>query len=103
MSLQEAVAAPPQSVIAEAATLPLLEPEQAGLNNEVTQPAVQGYEYTRQDGTVEHAGNREEAIKLCPVLGKLATQDSEAANMLLDMASIGQSKMAEKAERPKPE
>ena len=104
MPLQEAVAATPQDVIVEAATMPLSEHEQTALSNEATQPTAQGYEYTRQDGTVEHAANREEAIKLCPVLGKLAVQDSEAANMLLDMASIGQAKMAaEKVERPKPE
>lgn len=65
--------------------------------------ATHGYEYRRQDGTVEHAPNREAAIRLCPVLGEMAMNDPEAANLLLDMASIGQDMMAEKAERAEPE
>lgn len=93
MPLHEAVATPPQEAIAETALALPVEPE----------TAAQSYEYTRQDGTVEHAANREEAIKLCPVLGKLAMNDPESANLLLDMASIGQAKMTEKAERPKSE
>jgi hypothetical protein len=100
---EDVVGEPPQGVMAEAATMLPAEPERPGVRDEAAQPAAQDYEYIRQDGTVEYAANREEAIKLCPVLGKLAVQDSEAANLLLDIASIGQAKLAEKAERPKPE
>jgi hypothetical protein len=68
-----------------------------------TAPAEpQGYEYIRQDGTVERAASAPDAIRLCPVLGKLAMKDPAAANLLLDMALLGQAKMAEKAEQTMP-
>ncbi len=104
MPLQEAVVTPSPGGMAEEVIVPPLEPEiTALLDNEAAQTAAQSYEYTRQDGTVEHAANRDEAIKLCPVLGKLATKDPEAANLLLEIAAIGQAKMTEKAEgKPEP-
>lgn len=87
-AVQELATEPPQEVVTEAANV---------------QQVTQSYEYTRQDGTVEHAASREEAIKLCPVLGNLAMKDPNAADLLLNMASVGQAKMAEKTERLKPE
>lgn len=104
MPLQEAVVAPSPGGMAEEDIVPPLEPEITTLiDNEAAPTTAQGYEYTRQDGTVEHAANRDEAIKLCPVLGKLATKDPETANLLLEIAAIGQAKMTEKAEsKPEP-
>lgn len=91
MPLHEAIE-PTRQAAVETVLNPPAEPERAR----------QGLEYTRRDGTVEYAANREEAIKLCPVLGKLAMNDPETANLLLDIASMGQAKMAEKDEPPKP-
>jgi len=76
--------------------------------DEAASATTQGYEYTRQDGTVERAANAQEAIKLCPVLGKLALKDPDAANLLLEMSALGQAKMkeqpekAERQEQPEP-
>lgn len=62
-----------------------------------------GYEYTRQDGTVERAANAAEAIKLCPVLGELALKDPESADLLLELSSLGQAKMNEQANNAAPQ
>lgn len=100
MPLQETVADPPQGAVTGAAAISPAGPEHtSALGNGV----VQGYEYRRQDGTVERAANREEAIKLCPVIGELAMRDAEAANLLLEMASIGQAEMSKKAGRSESE
>lgn|GEM_PF-5894029 len=73
----------------------------------LTQPSVQAqelivellvdseqrtYEYTHADGTVHHAENAESARAACPVLGKMAV---EQADLLLEVAALGQQKMAE--------
>lgn len=60
----------------------------------VTADIQEGLTYTRADGTTEQAANLEEAMKRCPVLGKMTL---EQANVLLELASIGQAKMAETA------
>lgn len=57
----------------------------------------QGMDYVRRDGTVEHAASREEALRLCPVLGQMALRDPEAANLFLDLAEMGRTKMDEEA------
>lgn len=79
-----------RAVVQEFATL---------LPDEAASVGDDGYEYTRQDGTVEHAATAEEAIKLCPVLGKLAINDPESANLLLEMSSLGNAKMKEQPEK----
>lgn len=58
------------------------------------------YEYTHADGTVHHAENVEVARAACPVLGKMAV---EKAELLLEVAAIGQQKMKEEQQKPKPE
>ena len=63
---------------------------------EVLPEADQGYNYTRADGTVEHAATAEEAMKLCPVLGKLSL---EQANVLLEIVAIGKERLAQDAPR----
>lgn len=50
--------------------------------------AQEGLSYQRSDGTVMHAENAETAIRLCPVLGKMALEDPEKANALLMLAEI---------------
>ena len=94
MANTESVSIPPQDSIIGADAASQLE---IG----IYEPA-QGYEYTRQDGTIEHAASLEDAFKLCPVLGKLAMTDPEAAKLLLEVASIGHAKMAEEAKRTEP-
>lgn len=59
---------------------------------------VQGFEYTHGDGSVHHAETAEQARAACPVLGKMAV---EQANLLLEVAAIGQAKLKEQI--PKPE
>lgn len=48
-----------------------------------------GYTYQRADGTVERALNADDAIARCPVLGKLAIEAPDQANMLLELATAG--------------
>jgi hypothetical protein len=69
---------------------------------EVATAETQGFRYVRKDGTVEHAATPEEVFKRCSVLGELAMKDPDIANLLLDIASIGQTKIA-REERSKPE
>lgn len=52
------------------------------------------YTYQRADGTVERARNAEDAIARCPVLGKLAIEAPDQANVLLELAALGSAKMA---------
>lgn len=68
---------------------------------------AEGLSYTLANGTVETAINAEDAIRRCPVLGKMPL---EQANVLLELATVGQQKMdaekkpKEEVERkPKPE
>lgn len=51
---------------------------------------AEGYSYTRADGTVEHALSPEDAIRRCPVLGKMTL---EQANVLLEIAALGEEKL----------
>lgn len=53
-----------------------------------------GYAYTREDGTVERASSAKEAFARCPVLGKLAVEAPEEADMLLQLHALGSQKMA---------
>src|SRR5665213_1652516 len=71
-------------------------------------PGDAGYVYQRADGTDEHALNAADAIARCPVLGKLAMESPEQANVLLELAATFSDGMAaEEAAReqskPKPE
>lgn len=52
--------------------------------------AVEGYSYTRADGTVEHALSPADAIRRCPVLGRMTL---EQANVLLEIAALGEEKL----------
>lgn len=67
--------------------------------------AEAGYTYQRADGTVEHALDAEDAIARCPVLGKLAIEAPDQANILLELAAAGKEKMQALQEQPshKPE
>lgn len=63
--------------------------------NEVQTSALQvaeeaGFIYQRANGTVERATSAEDAIARCPILGKLAL---EQANVFLELAAIGKSKI----------
>lgn len=51
---------------------------------------TQGYEYIHADGSVHRTETVEAARLICPVLGKMAT---EQANLLLEVAAIGQQKI----------
>ncbi len=62
-----------------------------------------GFTYTRADGTVERARSAEEAIKACPVLGRLALLDPMAAKMLLEVSSIGAAKIADATKQARPQ
>lgn len=53
------------------------------------------YAYRRSDGTVETASSAEDAMRRCPVLGKMAL---EQANVLLELAALGQEKVEAEAE-----
>jgi hypothetical protein len=55
------------------------------------------YTYQRADGTVERAFNAEDAIARCPVLGKLAIEAPDQANVILELAASGKAKMAAEA------
>lgn len=65
------------------------------------------YTYQRADGTVERALNAQDAISRCPVLGKLAIEAPDQANMLLELAAAGKAKMTagpeDEPQKPKPE
>ncbi len=62
------------------------------------------YTYQRQDGTVERARSAQDAIDRCPVLGKLAIEDPEQANVLLELAADGEdSTLAAASSQQKPE
>jgi hypothetical protein len=60
----------------------------------MAEEAEASYTYQREDGTVERALNAEDAIARCPVLGKLAVEDPEQANVLLELASAGKDNVA---------
>ncbi len=62
-----------------------------------TSPEEAAYTYQRADGTVERALNAQDAIARCPVLGKLAIEAPEQANVLLELATAGKAKMAAEA------
>jgi hypothetical protein len=51
--------------------------------------------YHRADGTIERALNPEDAIRRCPVLGKMPL---EQANVLLELVAVGKEKLAAKNE-----
>jgi hypothetical protein len=44
-----------------------------------------GLQYTRSDGTVEHASNIDEAARLCPVLGRMALENPELFEKMSEM------------------
>ncbi len=50
--------------------------------------AQEGLNYQRSDGTVVHAESAEAAIRMCPVLGKMALEDPEKVDALLMLAEI---------------
>ncbi len=60
---------------------------------------IEAISYTRVDGTVEVASSPEDAMRRCPVLGKMSV---EQANVLLELASIGQEKI-DAQKKPKEE
>lgn len=51
------------------------------------------YTFERADGTIERAMSAEDAIARCPVLGKLAIESPDKANLLLQLAALGKEKM----------
>ncbi len=59
------------------------------------------YTYERADGTVEHARSAEEVFEKCPVLGRLAIEAPEQANILLELAAVG-NQILKTQEQPKP-
>lgn len=66
--------------------------------------AEAAFTYQRADGTMERAVSAEDAIARCPVLGKLAMEAPEQANVLLELAATGKEKMKAQEEQyaPKP-
>lgn len=103
IAASESMVAAQQAEMSEAvAVLPAAPGLLPDLSGEAARTEDPPYTYIRQDGSIERAANREEAITLCPVLGKLAVENPAAADLLLDMASIGQAKIAKKNERPEP-
>ncbi len=66
----------------------------AGVAQQEAVTPQEGFAYTRADGTIERARTAEEAIKACPVLGRLALMDPTSAQMLLEISSIGTAKMS---------
>lgn len=56
------------------------------------------YVYQRADGTIEQAMDAQDAIARCPVLGKLAIESPDQANLLLELAAEGQQMLAAQAE-----
>lgn len=61
--------------------------------------ASKSYEYAHADGTVHHAESAESARAACPVLGKMAV---EQADLLLEVAALGQQKMKEEQAKDQP-
>ena len=51
------------------------------------------YKHQLADGTIEIAMSAEEVFKRCPVLGKLALEAPEEANMLLELSALGNQKL----------
>lgn len=102
---QESAVIPPPGAMAEMIDhRPATEFEAAAAPDAGTAMAAetQGFRYVRKDGTVEYAASPEEVFKRCSVLGELAMKDPDAANLLLDVASIGQNKIIEeKRSKPK--
>lgn len=90
-------------------TLVVSEPVADVIDNQSTAVPTEeaGYTYERADGTVELAMSAEDAIARCPVLGKLAIEAPEQANVLLELASAGKAKMqanlADELAKPKPD
>ncbi len=70
----------------------LFEEQQVEVDQQIGVEAGQSYSFVRANGLVEHAENAADAIKRCPVLGSMPM---EQANVLLDLASIGNKIMAE--------
>lgn len=60
----------------------------------------EAFEYTRQDGTIERAQTAKEVFDKCPVLGKIALESPDTANLMLELAAIGKAKMREQAPEP---
>lgn len=56
--------------------------------------AAPAFVYHRQDGTVEHAFSKQEAIEKCPELGRLAMESPDEVNVLLDLAALGAESLA---------
>lgn len=80
-----------------ASTETLIAPQAAAetIDNQSSTEAMAevGYTYERLDGTIERALNSEDAIARCPVLGKLAIEAPEQADVLLELAAAGREKM----------
>lgn len=51
------------------------------------------YTFERADGTIERAMSADDAIARCPVLGKLAIEAPDQANLLLKLAALGKEKI----------
>lgn len=72
-----------------------------------TQTAEADYTYQREDGTIERALSAEDAIARCPVLGRLAIEAPDQANVLLELAAAGKERMKTEANeallKPAPE
>ena len=64
-----------------------------------TQVSPQSYSYKRKDGTTEYARDEAEAIKLCPVLGKIAMQNPKLADLMLKTSILGQSILDEREQK----
>lgn len=62
-------------------------------------PTEQGYSYTRQDGTVEHANSIEDVIARCRVIAEIAINDPDAVSDILELHAIGSQKIAEAKEQ----
>lgn len=84
----------------------LLAPEPVvDIQTTAAMPEDAGYTYQRADGTVERAMSAEDAIARCPVLGKLAIEAPDQANILLELAAAGKEKIQaeEKQQKAQPE
>ena len=76
-------------------------PELSLLQDSLTETQVlpQSYSYKRKDGTTEYARDEAEAIKLCPVLGKIAMQNPKLADLILKTSRLGQSILDEREQK----
>lgn len=82
----------------ETLTRPIIQAQELPVEPSI-EANLRTYEYTHADGTVHHAENAETARAACPVLGKMAV---EQADLLLEVAAIGQQKMKEEQVKEQP-